>query len=125
MLQYQFMQIFFTIFIRVFVQHSPDWLKFRYCTNGLICLRSAIFCFFVVQYSGRSTFPNHIDAICEIGTYCENPETSCFITYENGGELNYLIRDIMEGYAAILTFNVTKVTFANKPVTCSPLTKTG
>ena len=22
----------FTIFIRVFVQHSPDWLKFRYCT---------------------------------------------------------------------------------------------
>ena len=33
---------------------------------------------------------------------------------------NYLIRDIMEGYAAILTFNVTKVTFANKPVTCSP-----
>ena len=26
------MQILFTMFIPVFVQHSPDWLNFRYCT---------------------------------------------------------------------------------------------
>ena len=37
------MSILLTIFIPVFVQHSPDWLKYRCCTGASFSLYPVLF----------------------------------------------------------------------------------